>query len=132
VRTVYLLALVASAWREVELSACCAAAASSSTFNCWHTHRSLEVAAFGQPRGSMAAAVRFCDARLKSGGVSASALALALVSTLAPSLAHRSLSRFVPVPAVSGHGPVAARQLGSARIARRSPRGVALAREHFV
>jgi hypothetical protein len=42
----------------------------------------------------MDVAARFCDARLKSGGASASALALA--STLAPSLVHRSLSRVRP------------------------------------
>jgi hypothetical protein len=42
----------------------------------------------------MAAVVRFCDARLKSGRASASALALA--SMLAPSLARRSLLRVGP------------------------------------
>jgi hypothetical protein len=31
-------------WREAELSACCAAAASSSAFSCWRTCRSSEVA----------------------------------------------------------------------------------------
>jgi hypothetical protein len=54
-------------WREAELSACCTAAASSSVLSCWCTHLSLEVAASGQPRGKMAAAAMFCDARLKSG-----------------------------------------------------------------
>jgi hypothetical protein len=71
-------------WREAELSACCAAAAaSSSTFNCWHTRRSSEVVASGQSRSNMDAVVRFCNARLKSGGASASVLALA--SKLVPS-----------------------------------------------
>jgi hypothetical protein len=46
-------------WREAELSACCAAAASSSAFSCWRTRRSLEVASSGQPRSSMAVAAWF-------------------------------------------------------------------------
>jgi hypothetical protein len=46
-------------WREAELSACCAAAASSSAFSCWHTRRSSEVAGSGQLHSSMAAAARF-------------------------------------------------------------------------
>jgi hypothetical protein len=79
-------------WREVELSAYCAAAASSSAFSCWHTRRSLAVTGSGQLRSNMAAAVRFWDARLKSGGVSPSAL----VPTFAPSLARRLLSRAGP------------------------------------
>jgi hypothetical protein len=78
-------------WREAELSACCATAASSSAFSCWRTRRSSEVAASGQSRSSMAG---FCDARQKSGGASASALVLA--STFAPPLARRLLSRAGP------------------------------------
>jgi hypothetical protein len=75
-------------WREVELSACCAAAASSSAFSCWRTRRSSEVTGPRQPRSSMVAAARFWDARRKSGGASA----LALASTFAPILARRLLS----------------------------------------
>jgi hypothetical protein len=73
-------------WREAELSACCAAAASSSAFSCWRTRRSSEVASSGQPRISMATAVRFWDAHRKSGGASTFA------SAFAPPLAHRLLS----------------------------------------
>jgi hypothetical protein len=79
-------------WQETELSACCATAVSSNAFSCWRTRRSSEVATSGQPRISMAAAARFCDACRKSGGVSASVLA----STFAPSLARRLLSRSDP------------------------------------
>jgi hypothetical protein len=75
-------------WRDVELSACFAPGASSSTLSCWHTHLSLEVTASGQSCSNMAAAAKFCDARLKSSGSSPSALA----SMFPPSLAHRSLS----------------------------------------
>jgi hypothetical protein len=75
-------------WREAELSACCAAAASSSAFSCWRTRCSSEVAASGQPRNNMAVVARFWDAHRKSGGASASALA----STFAPSLARQLLS----------------------------------------
>jgi hypothetical protein len=39
-------------WCEVELITCCAAAASSSAFSCWHTRRSSEVAGSGLPRNS--------------------------------------------------------------------------------
>jgi hypothetical protein len=46
-------------WCEAELSTCCAATASSSTFSCCRTPRSSEVAGSGQPRSSMAAAARF-------------------------------------------------------------------------
>jgi hypothetical protein len=46
-------------WREAELSACCAAATSSSAFSCWRTRRSSEVTGSGQPRSSMAAVARF-------------------------------------------------------------------------
>jgi hypothetical protein len=60
-------------------------------FSSWRTRRSLEVAASGQPRNSMAAMARFCNAPLKSGGVSASLLAL----MFAPLLARR-LSRVGP------------------------------------
>jgi hypothetical protein len=77
---------------EAELSACCAVAASSSTFNCWRTRRSSEVAASGQLCSSMAATARFCDTRQKSGGPSASALP----SMFTPSLARRLLSRSGP------------------------------------
>jgi hypothetical protein len=52
-------------WREAELFACCAAAASSSAFSCWRTHRSSEVMGSGRPCSSMAAAARFLDARRK-------------------------------------------------------------------
>jgi hypothetical protein len=75
-------------WHEAELSTCCATTTSSSAFSCWRTRRSLEVAASGQPCSSMAATVRFWDARRRSGEASASAL----VSTFAPSLARRLLS----------------------------------------
>jgi hypothetical protein len=78
-------------WREAELSSCCAVAASSNAFSCWRTHRSSEVAASGQPRSNMATTARFCDSRQKSGGASASALALA--STFTPFLERRLLSR---------------------------------------
>jgi hypothetical protein len=64
----------------------------SSAISCWHTRHSSEVAGSGQPRSSMAAAVRFWDARRKSGGASASALA----SAFAPSLARWLLSRAGP------------------------------------
>jgi hypothetical protein len=46
-------------WHEAELSACCAAAASSIAFSCWHTRRSLEVAGSGQPRNNMDTVMRF-------------------------------------------------------------------------
>jgi hypothetical protein len=59
-------------------------------FSCWRTRRSSEVATSGHPRSSMAVVARFCDARLKSGGASV------LASALAPSLARRSLSRVGP------------------------------------
>jgi hypothetical protein len=81
-------------WCEAELSACCATATSSRAFSYWRTRRSLEVAGSGQPRSSMAATARFWDARRKSGGASASVLALA--STFTPSLARRLLSRAGP------------------------------------
>jgi hypothetical protein len=61
-------------------------------FSSWRTRRSLEVAASGQPLNSMAAMARFCNAPLKSGGVSALSLAL----MFAPSLACRLLSRVGP------------------------------------
>jgi hypothetical protein len=62
-------------WREAELSACCAAADSSSAFNCSYTRRSSEVASSRQPHSSMAIVAKFWDARRKSG--SASTLAFA-------------------------------------------------------
>jgi hypothetical protein len=46
-------------WREVKLSTCCVAAASSSAFNCWRTRHSSVVAGSGQPRTSMAVVARF-------------------------------------------------------------------------
>jgi hypothetical protein len=79
-------------WSEDELSACCAAAASSNAFSCWRTRRSSEVAASRQPRGNMAAAARFCDAHRKSGRASLSAF----VSTFVPSLARQLLPRAGP------------------------------------
>jgi hypothetical protein len=88
-------------WREAEVSACCAAAASSNTFSCWRTRRSSEVAASGQPCSSMAATARFYDARWKSGGASA------LASTFTPLLA-----RWLLCGSWSG-----------ARVGRRSPHG---------
>jgi hypothetical protein len=94
-------------WREAELSVCCAAATSSNAFSCWRTRRSSEVAASGQPRCSMAAAVRFCDTRRKRGGASASALAL----TFAPSLV---------CPLLSHVGGVGARPCGWSAVGRRS------------
>jgi hypothetical protein len=100
-------------WCEAELSACCAAAASSSAFSCWRTRRSSEVAASGQPRSSMAAAARFCDACLKSGGASGSALA----SMFAPSLARRLLSH-----AGLHVGGIGARPCGRSAVGRRSCR----------
>jgi hypothetical protein len=71
-------------WREAELSACCAAAASSSAFNCSRTRRSSEVAGSGQPHSSMATTAKFWDAHRKSDGASASAFV--------PPLARRLLS----------------------------------------
>jgi hypothetical protein len=88
-------------WREAELSAFCDAAASSNDFSCWRTRRSSEVAASGQPRSSMAAAVRFCDARRKTGRASASALA----SMFTPSLARRLLLRANPLAGGIGARP---------------------------
>jgi hypothetical protein len=79
-------------WREAELSACCAAAASSNAFSCWRTRRFSEVVGSGQPRSSMASAARLWDTHRKSGGASASVLA----STFAPLLARRLLSRAGP------------------------------------
>jgi hypothetical protein len=102
-------------WRETELSSCCTAAASSSAFSCWRTRRSSEVAASGQPRSRMAVVARFCDARPKSGGASASVLA----STFAPSLARRLLSRVGPHAGAVG---ARARNYSAARRrSRRSP-----------
>jgi hypothetical protein len=106
-------------WCEVELSACCAAAASSSAFSCWRTRRSSEIAGSGQPRSSMAAVARFWDARQESGGASASALA----STFAPSLAHRLLSCAGPRAGGVVHGSAPDRQPDGARVGRHSPRG---------
>jgi hypothetical protein len=103
-------------WREAELFAC-AAAASSSAFSCWRTRCSSEVAASEQPRSNIAVMVRFCDARLKSGRASASALALA--SMLAPSLARRSLLRVGP-----RYGGVGARARGCSATGRRSRRSL--------
>jgi hypothetical protein len=46
---------------------------------------------------------------------------------------HRQHCRvFVPVPAASGRGPVAARQLGGTRVARCSPRGATPAQGRLV
>jgi hypothetical protein len=97
--------------REAELSACCTTATSNSAFSCWRTRCSSEVVASEQPRSSMAAAARFCDARLKSGEASASTLA----STFAPSLAHRLLSCAGPRA-----GGVGARSCGCSVAGRRS------------
>jgi hypothetical protein len=100
-------------WREAELSACCVVAASSNAFNCWCAHRSSEVAASEQPCSSMAAAVRFCDARRRSGNASTSAFAL----TFAPLSARRLLSRAAPLS-----GGVGARPRGWSTAGRRSRR----------
>jgi hypothetical protein len=102
-------------WLEAELSACCATANSSSALSCWRTCLSSEVAASGQPHNSMAAAARFCDARLKSGGASPPTL----VSTFAPSLARRSLSCVR-----SRAGGVGARARGCLSMGRRSCRSL--------
>jgi hypothetical protein len=72
-------------WHEAELSACCAAAASSNAFNCSRTHRSSEVAGSRQPRSSMAAAAKFWDARRKSGSASAPTFAPPLTLRLSGS-----------------------------------------------
>jgi hypothetical protein len=102
-------------WCEAELSACCAAAALSSALSSWNTRLSLEVATSGQPRSSIAATARFCDAHLKSGGVSS--LVLPFASTFAPSLVCR-LSSCVR-PRANG---VRARTLGCSKAGRRSCR----------
>jgi hypothetical protein len=70
-------------WREAELSACCAAATSSSVLSYWCTRLSSEVAASGQPCSNMAAAARLCDTLLKSSGASPPALALMFALSLA-------------------------------------------------
>jgi hypothetical protein len=90
-------------WRKAELSACCAAAASSNAFSCWRTRLSSEVTA----------AARFCDARRKTGGTSA------LASTFTPSLVRRLLSRADPRA-----GGVGVRSCGcsaAGQCSRRSP-----------
>jgi hypothetical protein len=75
-------------WHDAELSACCAAAVSRRALSCCCTLHSSGVAASGQPRSSITVTARFCDALLKSGGAS--------LSTFAPSLARRLLSRARP------------------------------------
>jgi hypothetical protein len=108
-------------WHDSELSACCATAASSSALSCWHTCLSLEVAASRQPRSKMAAAAKFCDARLKSSGASP----LALASTFTPLLARRSLSWVRPQAGGVGRGLGTARQQDDTPATHRSPHGVA-------
>jgi hypothetical protein len=106
-------------WREAELSACCAAAALSNAFSCWYTRRSSKVDASEQPRSSMAAASRFCDAHRKSGGASASALA----SMFAPSLARWLLLRVPRAPVAFVRARAAGRQPDGTRVGRLSPHG---------
>jgi hypothetical protein len=108
-------------WREAKFSACCAAAASSNNFSCWRTRRSSEVATSGQPRSSMAAAARFCDACRKSG--SASHRHLRRRSRPRWRVGRCRMSPLTVAVAVLVHGRAAGRQLDGAHAGRRPPHG---------